>query len=1378
MSTTSLDRRRFLKLTLGSAVFTGVGLRPSALLAYGSQGSLYRTLVPEGATPAAKGIDAAWLASLRLREAAEPTFTKAANELRYIGMPVGGIACGTLYLGGDGRLWLWDVWHRSGTGIRPRSRTYNHPNGTSGARDCGSGANYFAPIDVWNASPPSDEKPFPFDQGFVLRTVKNGVESIKTLDHNGFSDISFRGGYPLANVTYADAACPLDVSLVAHPIFIPLNTTDSTLPATVMEYTLHNSGTVAVDASVTGWMQNPVFLDSGLPSGMTRVNQIRSGTGFGFLECRADGSASLPFAYPSDYTVFADFEGTSYSPWTTTGTAFGSGPTTIPAPTNSNPDLRDTRGVGSKIVNSYLANGGSDIPTGTLASPAFTLSQGYIHFLMGGGTTAGIQVRLLDAGTSAQLRIATNATSASTMSWHTWDVRDLAGRSVKIIVEDLSNTSWGQLDFDNVCFSDKALVPEYLVYDDFERGTYAPWTTTGTAFGSGPILISDIPSYQGNVNGFGLRVVNSHASAPGTDVTAKDAQTGTLVSPAFTITRGYIHFLQGGGSNSALTRVRLLHAADNTELRLQTGNNSNAMTWRTFDVRDLRGQSVKLSVEDLSTGGWGNVGVDQIIFSTNPTAPPASTDPGNVVDRGTIGIAELGDDSGRVAAANNIAATFPWLTGKSADAGAIGRTVTIAPGAAATVRFVVAWHFPTLPSGMPGSVREYANRFADAYSVANYVASNYARLVGDTRLWVATWKDSSLPYWLLDRALSTASTLATANCFWFSTGRFYGNEGVNCCAGTCCHVWYYAQTPARLFPDIERGMRQNVDLNTAISLNSDGSVKYRGEYNNDWAWDGQCGVVLRCYREHLCSADNSFLTANWTKIKSVLNFLIGQDGNNDGVTEGRQPNTLDADWYGRVPEHIGLYAAALKAGRTMATTMSDTAYASTCDTIATQSMARLSERFVSTSDYGGGYFTQLMNPSNAGSLGQAEGCYIDQVMGEFYTRMTGLERVTDPAQARAALHSVWRFNYSPNLTALLSSTGIVQGRPFQMAGEAGLLICTFPNDGNQWASSWQSMYFAECMTGFEYEVGIHCLGEGLLDEGLTIMRAIYDRYHPAKRNPFNEIECSDHYARAMSSYGSVLTASGFRHSGPDGMLGFAPTLGANAFKSAFTTAQGWGTYQRGIQGARINEAITLKWGSLRLRSFECDVPAGTVGFLSQAKRNGTVTPATFTLAGTTLRCTLPADLTLATGDVFSITYVSSTAATSTDTDHDGLTDLEELSGIDDPATPADPHGNITDPNSADTDGDGTPDGVEAMIGTDPNSGAQSFRPTVALNASGKPILRWPSMAGVSFTVLRSKDLQTWATIATGVPGQNGETVFTDTTLPAGEKCEYYVIKIE
>ena len=77
---------------------------------------------------------------------------------------------------------------------------------------------------------------------------------------------------------------------------------------------------------------------------------------------------------PPAGTVLNDFEGTDYGDWTTTGTAFGSGPSA------DGPDV--TGRHGAKVVDSL---GGADSATGTLTSPAFTISQRYINFLIGGG---------------------------------------------------------------------------------------------------------------------------------------------------------------------------------------------------------------------------------------------------------------------------------------------------------------------------------------------------------------------------------------------------------------------------------------------------------------------------------------------------------------------------------------------------------------------------------------------------------------------------------------------------------------------------------------------------------------------------------------------------------------------------------------------------------------------------------------------------------------------------------------------------------------------------------------------------------------------------------------------------------------------------------
>ena len=55
-----------------------------------------------------------------------------------------------------------------------------------------------------------------------------------------------------------------------------------------------------------------------------------------------------------------------------------------------------------------------------------------------------------------------------------------------------------------------------------------------------------------------------------------------------------------------------------------------------------------------------------------------------------------------------------------------------------------------------------------------------------------------------------------------------------------------------------------------------------------------------------------------------------------------------------------------------------------------------------------------------------------------------------------------------------------------------------------------------------------------------------------------------------------------------------------------------------------------------------------------------------------------------------------------DSDQDGLTDCEELTGIDNPNTNCTPNGNITLPTVADSDGDGYDDCIEALYNTDPN----------------------------------------------------------------------------
>ncbi|NLH17630.1 MAG: glucosylceramidase, partial [Phycisphaerae bacterium] len=122
---------------------------------------------------------------------------------------------------------------------------------------------------------------------------------------------------------------------------------------------------------------------------------------------------------------------------------------------------------------------------------------------------------------------------------------------------------------------------------------------------------------------------------------------------------------------------------------------------------------------------------------------------------------------------------------------------------------------------------------------------------------------------------------------------------------------------------------------------------------------------------------------------------------------------------------------------------------------------------------------------------------------------------------------------------------------------------------------------------FEYQAAGHMIWEGMTQEGLAVTRMLHDRYHASRRNPFNEVECGDHYARSMASYGVFLAACGYRYDGPQGLLAFDPRISPDDFRAAFTTAQGWGTYRQKRTNNKQSISINLRWGSLRLRTFAC-----------------------------------------------------------------------------------------------------------------------------------------------------------------------------------------------
>jgi hypothetical protein len=735
-----------------------------------------------------------------------------------------------------------------------------------------------------------------------------------------------------------------------------------------------------------------------------------------------------------------------------------------------------------------------------------------------------------------------------------------------------------------------------IVFDDFERPRYERWTTEGTAFGDGPVDRKDIPDYQGDVGGVGNRVVNSHASAPGGNVTEKDGHVGTLTSKPFTIQRRFVQFFVGGGAHKDRTCVNLI--VDDRVVASATGRDNNRMSRTAFNVGALEGQEARLQVVDQVGAGWGNIGIDQIVFTDRPledTAIEQQRDFGTM----TLGILNAANENTTSTADTSAAES---VSSASADlaaplTGRLGRHLHLEPGEAQEVAFLITWHFPNFRGHGVGNTlvgHWYASRFESAAAVARYLAANFARLAGHTRLWVETWYDSTLPYWLLDRTMANTSTLATTTCYRFRDGRFWAWEGIGCCQGTCTHVWHYAQAPGRLFPEIERIERERV--NFGIGQHPDGGIGMRTGLSgsNHHADDGHCGRVLGVYREHQMSADDAFLRRLWPNVKRAIQFMIARDGNGDGLLEGAQPNTLDASWYGKISFISSLYLAMLKAGEAMASEMGDEAFAEQCREIAELGATSIMETF------NGEYFVQIEDPAHKDKIGVGSGCYIDQVFGQTWAHWVGLGTLFDRPRQLSALRALWKYNFVPDVGPFRKR--FEAGRWYAMAGDAGLIMCSWPKGGKNAAfkNHWQYGYFNECMTGFEYQAAAHMIWEGsdnpdLLEHGLAVTRAIHDRYNAALRNPYNEIECSDHYSRAMASFGAFQAACGFNCHGPRGHLEFAPRLSPEKFRAPFTSAEGWGSFEQTVESGRHACRIEWKFGTLRLRSLGLAAqPSGTL----------------------------------------------------------------------------------------------------------------------------------------------------------------------------------------
>ncbi len=532
----------------------------------------------------------------------------------------------------------------------------------------------------------------------------------------------------------------------------------------------------------------------------------------------------------------------------------------------------------------------------------------------------------------------------------------------------------------------------------------------------------------------------------------------------------------------------------------------------------------------------------------------------------------------------------------------------LAPGEATTITFVIAWYFPNRYVNFDqfGARRDYgktqfwlgnayATRFADAGEVVDHLVRHGQAMEQKSRAWARGLHGATLPTWLAETLAAQGSLMRSPTCFWTEDGKFYGFEGAlgastamwnasfgGSCPLNCTHVWNYEQALSRLFPQLERTMRET-DLEHVQA--PEGYLPHRtvlplylqqfwgesiGGPTNP-ALDGMLGEVLKCYREARQGAGREWLGRLWPRIRRLLEYVtVKWDPDHDGVLEGEQPNTYDIAFYGPNMYIGALWLAALRAAEEMARILGDPSYADELRELFERGSGRYDELL-----WNGEYYGQLVDPDAPPRDQFGEGCLADQLLGQWWAHQLELGYVLPEEHVRTTLRSILTYNIRRGFR------GFEHGyRVFADRDDVGLLVCTWPRGGRPEVPV---RYCDEVWTGIEYQVAAHCIMEGMVDEGLELVASLRARYSGIRRNPYNEIECGDHYARAMAGWSVLEAVSGYRYDALGDSLRFAPVGSPREFAAPFVAGSGWGAFEMRTGGSGTRVELTCAHGTIRIR---------------------------------------------------------------------------------------------------------------------------------------------------------------------------------------------------
>lgn len=451
--------------------------------------------------------------------------------------------------------------------------------------------------------------------------------------------------------------------------------------------------------------------------------------------------------------------------------------------------------------------------------------------------------------------------------------------------------------------------------------------------------------------------------------------------------------------------------------------------------------------------------------------------------------------------------------GKDFGGCALCSELTLKPGEKKNVRFILTWYFPNSFDKKGEKLGHYYEKlYKDSLEANRYLSDNYDSIFKSATDFADLLYSTDLPSIYPDAWSSNLSPLVKSSVY-LKNGNFGLWEGLGFCGLHTTDITYHASySLISLFPDLQKKqMKMGAEFQR-----EDGRVHHlfkpdmkRTDKGFDRV-DMNMQFVLMVLRDYLFSGDRNYLVSLWGNVKKAMDSIEALDTDGDGLPDyDTKRNTYDAWNFSGTPTYISvLWLAALKAAALMADRVGEKSRSDKWNGILEKGKKSLEEKL-----WNGEYYNLWRNSDVTD-----ESLMTDQLDGEWFLRMMGIGGNISDERVGKVIDCIFRNNFDK---------------------EQGLVNATLPENRKTTVHTFKNCQAEAVWTGISYAFSALALSVGHNEISDTVVGSVHN--NQLRLGHFwDHWECGHHYTRPMSSWSTLIAASGMKVDYEKKKLSFSP----------------------------------------------------------------------------------------------------------------------------------------------------------------------------------------------------------------------------------------------